>query len=56
MYACGQGAARDLVHAWCWLQRAAASGAPGAARYAERVGARLEPEQQEQARRLLASA
>jgi TPR repeat protein len=56
MYACGQGAPRDLVQAWCWLQRAAAGNAPGAARYAERVRARMEPDQQEQAQRLLASA
>jgi hypothetical protein len=41
------------MQAWCWLQRAAAAGVPGAARYAERVRARMEPEQFENARRLL---
>jgi TPR repeat protein len=53
MYASGQGTERDLLQAWCWLQRAAGAGVPGAARYAERVRARMAPEQFDKARSLL---
>jgi len=54
MYAAGQGLARDLVQAWCWLQRAERSGAAGAARHADKVGARMDPALLEQAQRYLA--
>jgi TPR repeat protein len=51
MSASGQGAARDPVEAYAWLQRAAHGGVPAAAAYLKRLAARMEPALLAQAQR-----
>jgi TPR repeat protein len=43
MYAAGQGVGRDLLEAYCWLQRAARAGIPAAGSYLKRLAGRMDP-------------
>jgi TPR repeat protein len=56
MYAAGQGVPPDQVEAYAWLHRAGAAGLASAARYLQRVAARMSPAMLAQADTLVGSA